>query len=144
MASADSSEKETAVPIPTISDSDTVNQPQGIKTTPNYVPTQASPAVPDGGREAWLVVAGSMIALFHTWGVINSFGVFQTYYETELLKENSSSDISWIGSLEAALLMMGGVFVGPLYDAGYFRELLITGNILIILGMFMTSLCTQY
>lgn len=106
--------------------------------------SQAKPEVPDGGREAWLVVAGSMVALFHTWGIVNSFGVFQTYYKTELLKTSSSSAISWIGSIQGALLMMGGIFVGPLYDAGHFRQLLIVGNFLIVLGMFMTSLCTEY
>ncbi|KAM0807790.1 putative Major facilitator superfamily domain-containing protein [Seiridium cardinale] len=137
-------EKATGLPAPTISDSDLVEQTLGQETTEASPPTQASPSVPDGGREAWLVVAGSMIALFHTWGVVNSFGVYQTYYETQLLSTSSSSDISWIGSLQAALLMMGGVFAGPLYDAGYFRQMLIAGNFLVILGMFMTSLCTKY
>jgi hypothetical protein len=33
---------------------------------------------PDGGLEAWLVVLGSMVVLIHTWGLANSFGIFQT------------------------------------------------------------------
>ena len=40
--------------------------------------------------------------------------------------------------------MIGGLVSGPLYDAGYFRELIIAGMALIVFGMFMTSLCTQY
>ncbi|KAL2157028.1 hypothetical protein VTH06DRAFT_7950 [Thermothelomyces fergusii] len=79
--------------------------------------------VPDGGLVAWLQVA---------------------YYETELLADRSSSDISWIGSTQSALLFVVGVFAGPLYDAGYFRHLLIAGLSLIVLGQFMTSLCTAY
>ncbi|ORY70267.1 major facilitator superfamily domain-containing protein [Pseudomassariella vexata] len=106
-------------------------------TAPNSEP-------PDGGWEAWLVVFGSMIVLIHTWGLVNSFGVFQTYYETELLPTSSSSDISWIGSLQAALLMMGGVVSGPLFDAGYFRALLLSGLFFVEFGTFMTSLCTSY
>ncbi|KAL2154662.1 hypothetical protein VTH82DRAFT_3338 [Thermothelomyces myriococcoides] len=106
--------------------------------------SSAADTVPDGGLLAWLQVVGSVAILVNTWGVINTFGVFQAYYETELLKDHSSSDISWIGSMQAALLFVIGVFAGPLYDAGYFRHLLITGLFFIVLGQFMTSLCTAY
>jgi hypothetical protein len=34
---------------------------------------------PEGGVQAWLVVFGSFLALFATWGVINSYvGIFST------------------------------------------------------------------
>lgn len=107
-------------------------------------PSNAAPTIPDGGLEAWLQVLGSWVVLVDTWGLVNSFGVFQTYYETELLNTRSSSDISWIGSLQASLLMLVGVLSGPLYDAGYFRELIAVGLFLIVFGQFMTSLCTTY
>lgn len=100
--------------------------------------------VPEGGLEAWLQVLGSWVLLVDTWGLINSFGVFQTFYERDLLSESSASSISWIGSLQGALLMLVGPISGPLYDAGYFREILWAGLFLIVLGQFMTSLCTRY
>ncbi|KAK4681322.1 hypothetical protein QC764_106380 [Podospora pseudoanserina] len=100
--------------------------------------------VPDGGLTAWLQVLGSTAILVNTWGLINTFGVFQAYYETTLLSSHPPSSISWIGSTQAALLFLVGVFAGPLYDAGYFRHLLITGMFLIVFGQFMTSLCTEY
>lgn len=100
--------------------------------------------VPDGGLEAWLQVVGSWVCLVATWGLVNTFGVFQTYYETTLLTASSSSSISWIGSLQACLLMLVGVFGGAAYDAGYFRYLLWGGLFLIVFGMFMTSLSTVY
>jgi len=121
----------------------------GATTTPP-APTDepstppATDPVPDGGLTAWLQVVGSAAVLVNTWGVINTFGVFQAYYEAELLKSHSSSEISWIGSTQAALLFLVGVFAGPLYDAGYFRQLLLGGLFLIVLGQFMTSLCTAY
>jgi MFS family permease len=77
-------------------------------------------------------------------GVVNTFGAYQTFYSTGLLKDQSESNISWIGSLQAFLLLIIGVATGPLFDAGYFSALLCTGSFLVVFGMFMTSLCTTY
>ncbi|KAK3330053.1 major facilitator superfamily domain-containing protein [Apodospora peruviana] len=100
--------------------------------------------IPDGGLQAWMQVVGAVVILIDTWGLINTFGVFQAYYETHQLSESSSSDISWIGSIQASLLMLVGVFSGPLFDAGYFRHLLLVGLFLVVFGQFMTSLCVSY
>ncbi|KAK6957291.1 hypothetical protein Daesc_000073 [Daldinia eschscholtzii] len=99
---------------------------------------------PDGGSVAWLQVLGSFALYFNHWGTINTFGVFQTYYENELLRRMSPSDISWIGSTQSFLLLGVGVVSGPLYDAGFLRSLLILGSFLMILGMMLTSVCTEY
>lgn len=108
-------------------------------------PAPAGPGpIPNGGLQAWLQVLGSWVTLVATWGLVNTFGVYQTYYETELLRSSSSSSISWIGSVQACLLMLVGVVTGPLYDAGHFRQLLVSGLFLIVLGQFMTSLGTAY
>ena len=56
----------------------------------------------------------------------------------------SPSNISWIGSIQAFLLLLVGVITGPIYDAGYFRHLVITGAVLIPLGFMMTSLAKEY
>lgn len=77
-------------------------------------------------------------------GILNTFGVFQTYYETVLLKDSSPSAISWIGSIQAFCLMSIGVFIGPLYDAGYFRSLLYAGTFLVTFGWMMTSISSEY
>lgn len=100
--------------------------------------------IPDGGLQAWLQVLGSWVTLVATWGLVNAFGVFQAYYETTLLASSTSSSISWIGSLQAGLMLLVGVVTGPLYDAGHFRQLLVSGLFLIVLGQFMTSLATTY
>lgn len=127
-------------------DHHTAASPPAAPASPDPV---ASPApghddIPDGGVEAWLQVLGSWVILVDTWGLVNTFGVFQAYYERELLTGVSASDISWVGSLQGALLMMGGAISGPLYDAGYFKHELLVGIFLIVLGQFMTSLATQY
>ncbi|TPX19089.1 uncharacterized protein E0L32_011250 [Thyridium curvatum] len=107
-------------------------------------PPPALSDVPDGGLDAWLQVLGSWVIMVNTWGLVNSYGVYQTYYETVLLPSQTSSAISWMGSLQAALLMVLGVVSGPLYDAGHLKLLVRAGLFLIVLGMFMTSLCRAY
>jgi len=75
---------------------------------------------------------------------MNTFGVYQTYYETRDPPLASPSSISWIGSIQAFLLLFVGTFTGPVYDAGYFRELIIGGTIFVVLGQMMLSLCKEY
>ncbi|KAJ5162425.1 hypothetical protein N7492_007817 [Penicillium capsulatum] len=97
---------------------------------------------PDGGRQAWLQVVLAHFIIFNTWGYINSFGVFQTYYTTAL--NRPPSDISWVGSIQIFLLFFIGTFSGRATDAGYFRFTLVVGATLECFCIFMTSLCTQY
>lgn len=101
-------------------------------------------SVPNGGRIAWMQVLCSFFVFFNTWGIINAFGIYQTYYSDAILSNSSPSDISWIGSLEAFLLMLVGSVAGPIYDKGYVHELLGVGSFLIVFGQMMLSLCTSY
>jgi hypothetical protein len=75
---------------------------------------------------------------------MNTYGVYQTEYQIGFLKNSTPSAISWIGSIQAFLLMIVGAATGPVYDAGYFRELLWGGSFLVVFGHMMLSLCTKY
>ncbi|KAK7742715.1 hypothetical protein SLS63_000280 [Diaporthe eres] len=86
----------------------------------------------------WLV-----IAIFVTWGYLNSFGSFQTYYE-QTMPDTPPSTISWIGSLQIWLTMVGGVFTGRLLDAGFFVPTFFVGAVLQVLGMFLMSVSKTY
>ncbi|KAL4902030.1 hypothetical protein BDW74DRAFT_169777 [Aspergillus multicolor] len=99
---------------------------------------------PNGGLVAWLHVAAGFMLFFNTWGMLNTFGVFQTYYESGALFTRSSSDISWIGSIQAFMLLLVGFVTGPIYDRGYLRALLVTGAFGIVFGTMMLSLCKEY
>lgn len=104
----------------------------------------ASPPQMDTGTVAWLQVVASFMLFFNSWGLVNTYGAYQTFYEGNLLSQQSSSSISWIGSIQAFLLLLVGPLIGPLYDRGYLRALNVTGTILIVLGMMMTSTSKQY
>ncbi|KAF5858748.1 hypothetical protein ETB97_003802 [Aspergillus alliaceus] len=118
-------------------------EPDEEMTFPTIAET-AYDTPPNGGFQAWLQVAGSFLIFFNSWGTVNAFGAFQAYYESGLLKDQSSSDISWIGAIQAFLLLLVGVVTGPLYDSGYFRTLVITGSFLVMCGFMALSVCTQY
>lgn len=116
---------------------------------------------PDGGFQAWGVgkihtitslpgwhspnnipVVASHLVLINTWGLIISFGTFQTYY-TEALNR-TPSEVAWIGSMQVFLLFFLGTLTGRLTDAGYLRHVIALGSVFQILGIFMTSLATTY
>ncbi|KAJ8514460.1 hypothetical protein ONZ45_g8006 [Pleurotus djamor] len=78
---------------------------------------------PEGGLQAWLVVLGSFLVYFASFGVINSFGTFQEFYVREYLSNYSATAIAFIGSLQITLLYVGGVFIGPIFDAKGFKYL---------------------
>ncbi|KAK5659358.1 hypothetical protein OQA88_1451 [Cercophora sp. LCS_1] len=63
---------------------------------------------PDGGFKAWMTVACAHLVVMNTWGFINSFGVFQTYYASSLGR--APADISWIGKKK--MLAIGIVACG--------------------------------
>ncbi|KAJ4382023.1 hypothetical protein N0V86_002349 [Didymella sp. IMI 355093] len=117
---------------------------EGLKKVKSKHSVRDAGSIPNGGLWAWLQVLGSFFLLFNSWGIINTFGSYQAYYETTLLPDSSPSSISWIGSIQAFLLLEVGALTGPIYDAGYFRELLLFGSFMLVLGQMMLSLCTSY
>ncbi|KAL5338993.1 major facilitator superfamily domain-containing protein [Aspergillus crustosus] len=116
------------------------------KTDP--VPAQLAEQEPeptfDTGLAPWLQVLGSFFLFFNSWGVVNTWGVYQTYYEQTMLANMNSSTIAWIGSLQSFLLMLFGVVTGPLFDAGYFRALLGFGTIMLPFGFMMISISSKF
>ncbi|KAI0314322.1 MFS general substrate transporter [Amylostereum chailletii] len=124
-------------------DSGTVTPTDEASSAPVPPPAPTSD-IPDGGLVAWLQVVGAFILFFNSWGIINTFGAFQTYYDATLLNTYSPSIISWIGSVQGFLLLLVGVLTGPIFDMGWFRTLLSVGSFMVVFGMMMTSISSKY
>ncbi|PQE10385.1 major facilitator superfamily transporter protein [Rutstroemia sp. NJR-2017a WRK4] len=126
------------------------DSPQGDEKPENIISHQTpqddhpSPPVPKEDLTAWLQVIGAFCLNLNTWGLMNAFGVFQTFYQLDLLNSHSASNISWIGSTQAFLMFLTSVAAGPIFDAGHLNFLQWTGSILTVLGMFLTSICKVY
>ncbi|RDL31922.1 uncharacterized protein BP5553_09324 [Venustampulla echinocandica] len=111
----------------------------------NVAPGGVNPAdFPDGGLEAWLVVLGGWCSLFCSFGWINCIGVFQEYYQTNLLSQYSPSTVSWIPSLEVSMMFLGGPIFGKVFDTFGPRYLLLIGTFFHVFGLMMASLSTEY
>ncbi|KAG2133321.1 major facilitator superfamily domain-containing protein [Suillus clintonianus] len=95
---------------------------------------------PEGGLEAWATAFGAFLVMFCGGGYTASFGVYQDFYTQHYLTNETSSAISWIGSLNAFLIAAVGLVSGSLYDRGYFHHLMIAGSVLQSFSLFMLSL----
>ncbi|KAI0708179.1 major facilitator superfamily domain-containing protein [Cerioporus squamosus] len=121
---------------------DSTSRPQTANSAEDTAPTKATTEseFPEGGPTAWLTVLGAFFVQACAFGYTTSFGVYQDFYARTYLSNESSSAISWIGSINAFLVIASGLFVGPLYDRGYFYYLLYGGSILLAFSLFMLSL----
>lgn len=121
------------------------------------------PHVPsEGGTKAWLTVAGSSAALFVTFGWVNCIGLFQAQYELNQLSTYTSSQISWITSMECQMparfqfpllgvnsrLVFCMLFFSPvggtLFDSYGPRLPLLIGSIMHVFGLMMLSISSKY
>ncbi|KAF8469766.1 major facilitator superfamily domain-containing protein [Kalaharituber pfeilii] len=99
---------------------------------------------PDGGLHAWLQVVCGFLLMANTWGLIVSWGVFQTHYASLKPPLASPSAISWIGSIQSCLSYFLGAFCGRPFDLGYAKAMTWTGTILITLGLLLTSFSGEF
>ncbi|EME38666.1 hypothetical protein DOTSEDRAFT_92026 [Dothistroma septosporum NZE10] len=86
----------------------------------------------------------SFLVFGNLWGFTFAFGSFQSYYELDFLAGQSASTISWIGTVTVFLLILIGVFSGPLFDLGYFRTMLLAGALMETVSVFLMSVCHNY
>ncbi|GME28247.1 uncharacterized protein K452DRAFT_234891 [Neofusicoccum parvum] len=94
------------------------------------------------GYVAWSQVLVSFLIVVNGFGYFSAFGLFQSHWMTRFQK--SAADISWIGSLSLFLLFFLGTLSGSVMDRGHFRSILVVGCIFQLLGVFASSVVSQY
>lgn len=98
---------------------------------------------PEGGFQAWSVVAGSWFALFASLGLMNTLGTFQAYVLDNQLKGYSEGTVGWVFSIYTFLAFFCGVYIGPVFDKYGPKWLVIAGSAFTVSGMIFMSFCTQ-
>lgn len=71
-------------------------------------------------------------------------GIFQDYYQHELLSSYSSSTIAWIPSLQIFFMFASGPLIGKLYDRYGPHYLIFGGTLLHVFGLMMASISKEY
>ncbi|XP_003866838.2 hypothetical protein CORT_0A10140, partial [Candida orthopsilosis Co 90-125] len=96
---------------------------------------------PEGGKEAYLVLAGSFFGLVADFGIPNTLGAIESYVSSNQLSNVSKADVGWIFSLHLGVMYLGGVLFGELFDTYGAKRPLIAGTILMCAGLFCTAEC---
>ncbi|WOO80085.1 Fujikurins efflux protein [Vanrija pseudolonga] len=82
---------------------------------------------PDGGFQAWSVVASSVLLLFAVFGFMNANGQLQAYWLQNQLKAYSKSDVAWQGSIQTLVEFGLAIITGRYFDVHGARVLTISG-----------------
>jgi MFS family permease len=76
--------------------------------------------------------------------MLTSFGKFQSYYQTQYLRDTKPATISWIGSVQFFTLFVSGLLLGPLFDKYGARRLSVPGTLLYVLALMLASISTKF
>ncbi|SCU77253.1 LAME_0A00320g1_1 [Lachancea meyersii CBS 8951] len=97
--------------------------------------------LPEGGRQAWLVVFGSFMGLIPVFGFINSLGAIESYISKHQLVNESSSVVSWIFSIYLSVAFLSCIFSGGYFDRNGGRDPLSLGTVMFTAAILATANC---
>ncbi|KAF2704159.1 MFS general substrate transporter [Pleomassaria siparia CBS 279.74] len=78
--------------------------------------------------------------MFNSWGLVNAYGTFSSYYVGASMRLTDQLQLNLIGSTQSFLVLAFSGPVGRLLDAGHSRKIVATGAFLVPFGMFMLSI----
>lgn len=91
------------------------------------------------GWKPFATLFGGFLLMFNSWGIVNAYGTFSSFYTETLFQEKDALLTNLIGSTQSAVVLLFSFVVGRLLDAGYSRHLILTGAVVITAGMFGLS-----
>ena len=83
-----------------------------LKTSEAEVLSADSQSFPEGGLKAWSVVAGAFFMVLPSFGLMNSVGTFEDYWQDNQLSSYTTRDIGWIPSVFVYLGLALGIQIG--------------------------------
>lgn len=97
-----------------------------------------------GEIAAYIVLLGSFLALFPSFGLMVSIGTLQEHWQFHQLSHFTSRDIGWISGVFVYLALALGICAGPVFDRYGPRAMMIGGSIAYMTALFLLAECTQY
>jgi MFS family permease len=98
---------------------------------------------PEGGLKAYLVVFGSFMGLISGFGLLNTYGVIQTYVTEHQLKDIPESTVSWVFSIFLFMTFLTSIVSGTCFDRNGVRAPLIFGGLCTFGGMMGLANCEK-
>ncbi|TKA74847.1 hypothetical protein B0A55_05333 [Friedmanniomyces simplex] len=89
---------------------------------------------------AYLCLLGGFLQMFISWGYVNAFGTYASFYDSVLLPKADNLLMNLIGGTMCFVILLLSFVVGRLVDAGHIGKVLFTGTILLGAGTFSLSL----
>ena len=80
----------------------------------------------------------------HGTTVLMRCRVYQSYYITTILRDQTESNIAWIGSLQIFFQFSSSIISGPLVDTLGPRVIIGPSAFALVLAQMLTSLCDKY
>ena len=77
--------------------------------------------------------------MFNSWGLVNAYGTWSSYYVGHSLRDVDQLQLNLIGSTQCFLVLLLSNPVGRLLDAGHFRKVIGFGTVFTPLGLFILS-----
>jgi hypothetical protein len=93
-------------------DDDSDNEEAESRPEKNHFRASDSPPFPEGGARAWSVVAGAFFMLLPSFGLMNSVGTLEDFWQENQLSSYTTRDIGWIPSVFVYLGLALGIQVG--------------------------------
>ena len=88
---------------------------------------------------AYACLLGCFFLMFNSWGLVNAYGTWSSYYVGHSLRGIDQLQLNLVGSTESALVLLLSNVVGRLLDAGHFRKVIGCGTFLVPFGLFMLT-----
>ncbi|TKA72885.1 hypothetical protein B0A49_08141, partial [Cryomyces minteri] len=104
-------------------------------------PQLAAPDEPLWRKEwrAYTCLLGCFFLMFNSWGLVNAYGTFSSYYLQHLLPGIDVLKLNLVGSTQSFVVLSLSFVIGRILDAGHSQLLIGTGSFFVTLGMFMLS-----
>lgn len=125
-------------------------------------PTSTPPARLVMSCLAWSSVAGAFLVQFCTVGILNAYeifrsfpiwkrcadrirsGIFQWHYKTSIFKEQSSSELAWISSLQAFLVFILSPTVAKILQVNGCRIVVLSFSCMAACGILLLVISGKY
>ncbi|KAI7284037.1 MFS general substrate transporter [Hortaea werneckii] len=91
------------------------------------------------GWKPYACLFGGFLLMFNSWGIVNAYGSYASYYMQHLLPGRDILLLNLVGATQSSIVLFLSAPVGRFLDAGHIRKLLIVGAVLLTIASYVLS-----